>query len=54
MGFIISPIVVWFFIIIGCQDGGAQSRLDIFTRASLDLRGYRPSIDEMESVLKTK
>ena len=47
MGFSIFPIIAWLSIITGCQDGGVSSRIDVFTRASLDLRGYRPSIEEM-------
>lgn len=42
--------VPWMVALIACGSDDEQQRVDVFTRASLDLRGHRPSVEEMEQV----
>ena len=42
------------FGFLGCMSTDPESRIQVYTRASLDLRGYRPSIEEIEQVAKSE
>ena len=53
MGLYIFPIAIWLIMISACQTGQGESRVAVFTRASLDFRGFRPSLEEMETVEKS-
>ena len=46
--------VPWMVALVACDSTGEQQRIDVFTRASLDLRGYRPSLEEMDKVARSE